>query len=606
MINVKNVPGVYASRFKFQNRDYVVLPGTTVKSIKWDKFKIDLYCQLTSHFGYAEAEMIMTDAGRSNYGNLLFNNEHPDYPPFLSLNDSSTSFRLSENKKDFPSSFYDYVYMDYKLLFQNFLDSEDNAPIKFAEGTTCGYPLFLKSASSKVDLVKRYINNTQLIKEIAKSKDMNKLALITSHIGLNSPVRRIRSDKASIIDKDTGEPVSIDNLNLDYVENGLKSGLYIKSKDRLALHNNKIVMKKYEGSTLLNTPSRLANVQDGGIGATLQGIATYLNALYPNFKITFSEYLEFFNYDDPTLELGLTDFGNFDKFWPWEYDKAFLRAAYDTLPYHIAFLIDVSLQSQLPRYHDGDFFILRNPFEFISILDPKFELHHTGMGSGNPFTSCLAKHFSKHIYQFATKISSSELENRLTRRSGISLLIGGDDNAHKHKIGELDKIINILNKYMDVKIEKPGKYLGYLFYNSKEGNIFPISDLASFVKGLFNPESKSPNDRLFYGSMFQTIKLFYSNNPAFFSLYKIINKVFIKHFGIDIDTVMKHNSDVYLTKKFDSILEGGKITNDELTFLLNPKSIHYLDLKLRDQILSEFFINSLSFNKELYDFLKGK
>lgn len=597
LFSIDNIDGL-KQRMKFRSKDYFILPGVNAFSPKLKNFRLELYLRLTAHFGYSLDQQFLENAGCVNYGNLLYDTAKSDDPAFYEIDDNADAYRRDNGLGPFPQKFVDIYYEEWCLAFQKFLDS-DYININLTNGSSSGPPLYYKSALSKIDLVRNTLNNADAVKKALETYNVKGLFYLTSFLPVAAPVKRTRNDKAAIYRGK--EKIDPSQMDIDAVKQGLKSKkLEIIGKPRPVGTTNGITLKEYRGHDILFTPSRLAYSVNGIGNYILQPIATAAMQ-EPGYKMSgYDEYeriLEQGLFSDDGVEFAylIGDYTSFDRFHSAALVAAFIKAAYKMLPLHTARLIEMVESIQLPRFSKNypGFYLNRDPF----VWDPNFLDNFVSLQSGVWHTSKTGKIFTRAAIRYALGWTSQQMIDALAppTKNKPFLKDGGDDfwlKIEKHKV---EPILKVLNTIMDVKLEIPAAFLGLKFANLN-GRLRAVPDPASFIKS-FNPENKSSNFLKYKGLTFDQILLYYSINPEFTQVKKIVYEVFYKHFQINLRDLMKLHSNV--TVPFNDL------TIDELLFLMKPERIHYTEAKVRDSIKQLFYTSSEDITVDLFKFLRG-
>lgn len=597
-------------RTKFRTEKYVIMPGIMSDDHRLHKFRLDLYIKLTQAFGYPTGDSILHRGGASDYGNLLIDTAQPDPPAMKTFNDGSVYERENAHLLDFEKAYIDNYKNFKRQEFEYYLRS-DVQSINIPNDTSTGPMLFLKSASAKLALIKRFLKRSPyIIKALDKPLhkiNLQEVFLLTSHFPVVTPVQRTRNDKAKIVHKGTTKVVDLSTLNLETIIKGLQNGKFeLWSKERPTMSTKGIIMKEYRSSLLYLRCSSRTAMSKGFIGNALgQPVATSNASRFPNFKV--KGYVDFRRTFRLVKFLGrhwfFSDFSGFDTKFPLEFDLAHYEILQEYFPLYYANLIYLQKTAQYMRWHDGKIILKADPFKVIT--PDILHLHHIGKQSGEFDTASDARDFSAVITQTVYNWSLEELLSKLstpfTDETPFDQSLfkdGGDDFAQWVTDEEQSIWLKEIGKRMIVKEEIPARFLGNLFL--KEGDTLrSVPDLASLVKTLFNPEDKSSNARKFLGSVYHTILSLYSLNPDFNECMQIVNETFKQHFGVELELIMRTNQSPY------DALKDLALTQDEVIFIMDPRKIHYKELVIRDKVKNYFFSDSSEVDEDLRKFIIG-
>lgn len=599
---IANIEGLEA-RMNFRSQNYFILPGVDAYNPRLNNFRLDLYCRLTSEFGYFSDQPFLPHGAQVNYGNLLYNTAKSDDPAFYELADNATDFRKANGLEQFPAEFVRIYEEEWDNAFVKFVKS-DPVNINFTNGSSSGPPLYLKSSLSKVELVKNFLSNGSLIKKSLHTYNMKSLFYQSAILPVAAPVKRTRNDKAAIFIAENGkakERVKERSLSFLEVKKLLREKkIIIQGKPRPIGTQNGIDLKEYIGYDILYTPSRLAYSFNGTVNYILQPIATTIMSEEPGYKMTgYDEYeliLEqgLFADDGTEFIYLIVDYSNFDRYHDAILVKAFIRSAYRNLPEHTARLIEIGESVQLPRFSKNfpGFYLNRDPFQW----DPDFLKNFVSLQSGVWHTSITGKLFTRAAIRYALNWSFDEMKEALRKPSKNKPFVkdGGDDVWLKIKKQDADHVLKVLNTIMDVKLEIPAAFLGLKFLQ-KQNRLTAVPDPASYIKS-FNPENKSSNFLKYKGLTYDQVLLYYSINPDFSKVRTIAEQTFDKHFNVDLNRLMKMHS--------NTVNQIPDLTMDELFFLMKPEKLHYTELKIRDSIKQLFFTSSEEIIDDLTHFLK--
>lgn len=600
---ITNIEGL-VQRMKFRTQNYFILPGVDAFNPKLNNFRLDLYCRLTSEFGYFADKPFLMHGAQVNYGNLLYNTARSDDPAFYELSDNADDFRKANGLEQFPDKFVKIYEEEWDHAFVKFLDS-DPVNINFTNGSSSGPPLYLKSSLSKVELVQNFLKNSSMIKKSLHSFNMKSLFYQSSILPVAAPVKRTRNDKASIFVAQNGKAtdrVKERSLSYSEVTNLLKKKQYIiQGKPRPIGTQKGIDLKEYIGYGILNTPSRLAYSYNGTVNYVLQPIATSIMSEEPGYKMTgYDEYeliLEqgLFADDGTEFVYLIIDYSNFDRYHSPSLVRAFLRSAYRNLPEHTARLIEIGESVQLPKFSKNfpGYYLNHDPF----VWDPDFLDNFVSLQSGIWHTSITGKLFTRAAIRYALNWSFEDMATALRKPDKNRPFVkdGGDDVWLKIKKKDADGVLKVLNTIMDVKLEIPAAFLGLKFLQGQR-RLTAVPDPASYIKS-FNPENKSSNFLKYKGLTYDQVLLYYSINPEFSKVKEIAEKTFEHHFNVNLNGLMKMHS--------NTVNQIPDLTMDELFFLMKPERVHYTELKIRDSIKQLFFTSSESIINDLTNFLKN-